>query len=64
MAARRVTLPAGACRGLLTALRGGLPRTQVNSAVKRKVPGLLHTSILPYPRHALTAAQRQGLIRM
>ena len=61
MAARRATLPAGARRGLLTALRGGLPRTQVNSAVERKVPGLLHTSILPHPCYALTATQRQRL---
>ena len=49
------TLAASACGGLLTALRGGLPRTQVNGAVERKVPRLLHTSILPHAGHALTA---------
>jgi hypothetical protein len=51
----RVTLPASARGGLLTALRGGLPRTQVNGAVKRKIPRLLHVSILPHVSHALTA---------
>src|SRR6185437_16326587 len=55
IAARRARLPAGARCRLLTALRGRLPRTQVNGAVKRKVPRLLHTSILPHASHALTA---------
>jgi hypothetical protein len=48
-------LPASTRGGLLTALRGGLPRTQVNGAVERKVPRLLHVSILPHAGDALTA---------
>ena len=55
VATRRGTLLARARGGLLTALRGGLPRTQVNGAVERKVPRLLHISILPHASHALTA---------
>jgi hypothetical protein len=39
----------------LGALRGGLPRTQVNGAVNREIPRLLHNSILPHSRRDSTA---------
>ena len=45
--------------GLLPALRGRLPRTQIDGAIERKIPRL-HYSILPHTPSALT--RTPGLI--
>src|ERR1017187_7839066 len=55
VAGLRAVRPVNARRRLLAALRGCLPRAQVDGAVERKVPRLLHDSILPHARHASTA---------
>ena len=44
---------------LLPALRGGLPRTQIDGTIERKIPRL-HDSILPHPRHILIQASPFG----
>jgi len=51
---------AGLGRGLgrlLPALRGRLPRAQIDGSVKRKI-SRLHDSILPYVHHSLILARR------
>ena len=44
---------------LLPALRGGLPRAQIDGTIERKIPRL-HDSILPHPSDILIQASPFG----
>ncbi len=48
--------------GLLLALSGGLPGTEVDGTVNRKITRL-HVSILPYARGILTSGARSFRLR-